>query len=225
MPQALSLGQIVVAGGWLMIPIVLSSLAVFIIIIERAMYFSSVSTDYERTKKDLEGLLNHTKIKEALEVCEKSSSPLARIWTAGLLKYGQSRESVREAMEDAGRWEMTFLDNRLALLGFLGQILPLIGLLGTAIGLCQTFWLLQAGSQALTPLPSGEVFAGIARSFITTIAALGVSLPAMMGYQFFQGKLKEWGVLFEMEAARLLARLFESSGYTMLPEFKDEDVS
>lgn len=128
------------------------------------------------------------------------SSPLGRVLAAGLLNRGHSREIMKESIEETGRQVVLELERYLNTLGTIASITPLLGLLGTVIGMIKVF-------SAITTHGIGDptvLAGGISEALITTAAGLSVAIPSLMFYRHFRGRVDELVVRMEEEALKLL---------------------
>ena len=123
--------------------------------------------------------LRHGRLREASERCRHDRSLIGRILTAGLREGGESRERIRQAMEDAGGDEVLRLQRRISYLSLIGTIAPMLGLYGTVIGMIRSFNTIA--QKAGVPKPS-ELAEGISQALVTTWLGLFVAIPAMFFY-------------------------------------------
>ena len=192
--------ELVKAGGWLMAPIVACSVVALAIIVERAWSL--------RQKRVVPGHLVAQVWRQAKEgsVTEeqvralRADSPLGRILAVGLLNRDRERQVMKEAIEEAGRAVSHELDRFLTALGTIAAITPLLGLLGTVIGMISVF-------TTITNLGVGnpaELAGGISQALITTAAGLSVAIPSLIFYRHFRGKVEALTVEMEQEAIKLV---------------------
>jgi len=130
----------------------------------------------------------------------QSSSPLGRILAAGLVNLDQSTAVIRDAIEEAGRYAVHDLERYLNALGTIASITPLLGLLGTVIGMIKVF-------SAITAVGVGNPQAlagGISEALITTAAGLSVGIPSLLFHRHFRGRVRELTVEMEQQALRML---------------------
>jgi biopolymer transport protein ExbB len=183
-----SLFEMLIAGGPLMIPILLASFAMLLIVFERA-----ISLRRRRVVPGLfierfllqirEGALDRS---EALERCENDSSHVARVFAAAIRKWGKSAVEVEQAVLDEGERIANVLRRYLRVLNGVSTVSPLLGLLGTVWGMIQSFNVI-ATSPAMG---RAEMLAGgISVALITTAAGLLVAIPAMTFYLYFVGRV------------------------------------
>ena len=130
----------------------------------------------------------------------RSSSPLGRILAAGLANLHHDREIMKESIEETGRHVVMELERYLNTLGTIASITPLLGLLGTVIGMIQVF-------TAITTVGVGNPAAlagGISQALITTAAGLSVAIPSLMFYRYFRGKVEQLVSIMEREALKMV---------------------
>lgn len=191
-------------GGPLMIPLLLCSIFAVGIIIEKLMYFSSIKIDLPALKENVFECIKNNEIKDAIEKCDQSKAPVAKILRAGVVKFGSSRESIKESMEDASLFEIPKLESRLGALGTIAQISPLIGLLGTMTGIATCFYTIQAHAAALAPITPGDLAGGIGEALITTVAGLMVAIPSHVSYNYFVNRVQYFTLEMERAATELV---------------------
>jgi len=196
--------SLIKAGGPIMVPILLCSVFALMIVIEKFLYFSSVKTDVLSFKKEIFDLMKNNNIREAIEKCDHSRSPIAKILKAGIVKFGSSREEVKESMEDASLYEVPKLESRLTALATIAHIAPLLGLLGTVTGMTTCFHTIQMRATAFNPVTPGDLAGGIWEALITTVAGLMVAIPAYVAYNFFVNRINHFTLDMERGATELL---------------------
>ncbi|NKN32090.1 MotA/TolQ/ExbB proton channel family protein [Marichromatium bheemlicum] len=188
------------AGGWLMVPIIASSVVATAIVIERAWML-------RRTRIMPPGLLariwqlyrlgqlSDTQIEEI-----RYGSPLGRMLAAGLANRMHSREVMKEAIAETGRQVVVELERFLNTLGTIAAVTPLLGLLGTVLGMIDVFAVIvEAG------VGDPEVLAGgISEALITTAAGLAVAIPTLMFHRFYDNRVSRLVVDMEELALRLI---------------------
>ena len=183
-----SLFEMLLAGGPLMIPIVLASFVMLLIVFERMISLRRRRVVprlfVERFLLQLrEGALDRN---EALERCEDESSHIARVFAAGVRKWGKPAVEVEQAVLDEGERIANVLRRYLRVLNGVSTVSPLLGLLGTVWGMIQAFNVI-ATSPAMG---RAEMLAGgISVALITTAAGLLVAIPALIFYLFFVGRV------------------------------------
>jgi biopolymer transport protein ExbB len=192
--------EIIIAGGWLMAPIILCSILALTIIAERlwALRRSQVVPDGIGEQVE-EWAVRHELDRRHIEQL-RSGSALGRVLAAALINRHRPRELIKEAVEDTGRHVVYRLERFLNTLGTIAGISPLLGLLGTVIGMIKVFAsILEHG------VGNANVLAGgISEALITTAAGLTVAIPSFFFYRYFKGRVEEYVVSMEEQAINLI---------------------
>jgi len=192
--------EIIVAGGWLMVPIILCSIAALAIIGER---FWSLRQDKVTPKNLVVQVWSWRKNNQLTQervLALRNSSPLGRILAAGLLNMAHSREVMKESLEETGRQVVLELERYLNTLGTIASISPLLGLLGTVLGMIKVFTAITTQGVG----NPGVLAGGISEALITTAAGLTVAIPSLMFYRYFRGKVDALVLKMEEEALKLV---------------------
>ncbi len=192
--------ELVKAGGWLMLPIILSSVLALAICVER---FLALNPDKVAPRKLLSQVwswmqnkqLDTEKLREL-----RAGSPLGEILAAGLgnAKYG--REIMKESIEDAASHVIHELERYLNALGTIAAVAPLLGLLGTVLGMIRVFSeiMMQGTGNA------GVLAGGISEALITTASGLCVAIPALIMHRYFLRRIDAIVVTMEQDAIHLI---------------------
>jgi biopolymer transport protein ExbB len=123
----------------------------------------------------------------AIQACKENNISFSRLLRAGLMRFGHGIDAVEKAIEGAGQHEAAVLRRNLMLLGFLANIAPMLGLLGTVLGLTRSFDVIARFGMAGNP---GAVAAGVAEALITTVFGLMVGIPTLAAYYYFKRKVE-----------------------------------
>ena len=192
--------ELISAGGWLMLPILLSSVIAVAIIIERlwTLRTSRIAPpnllgQVWRWVKD--GQLDAVKLKTL-----RADSPLGEILASGLANARHGREIMKECIQEAASKVIHEMERYLNTLGTIAAITPLLGLLGTVIGMIDVFSAIMTQGTGNTGVLAG----GISKALITTAAGLTVAIPALFFHRFFVRRVDELVVNMEQEATRLV---------------------
>jgi biopolymer transport protein ExbB len=181
------------AGGPLMYPILLCSVLALAIFLERLWTFFQVRRGTDELAREIDALVAKGRVEEALIVCQRSGSPLSRIYIAALRAKGKSRDQIKDVVEEVGRREAAPLERYLGLLGTIANITPLLGLLGTVYGMIEAFRVISVVGVG-TPATLGG---GISQALITTAAGLSVAIPTILLHRYLSGKMDR--IVLEME--------------------------
>lgn len=178
---------------WVLLGCSLVATAVFL---ERASYYHRVTIRVGDLLRGLSNLIALGNFSEAVTECAATPGPAARVMHAVLLKYDLPREELKDIAQDAGQLEMPGVERNLGLLSAIVYIAPLVGLLGTVVGLLQTFLTISAvGGYATTP----EIASGIYQSLIATAGGLAIAIPSMLAYQYLSSRVND--LVHDMERA------------------------
>jgi len=197
--------EIVQAGGWLMVPIIASSVIAVAIVLERLWTL--------QTKRVIPGTLtnqvwdwvqkNELDAQRIHQV--HASSPLGQVLATGLAYRHAPRDVLKEAIEDAGRHAVHDLERYLNPLGTIAAISPLLGLLGTVSGMIRAFTAITTQGVGNPAILAG----GISEALITTAAGLAVAIPSLIAYRFLRGRVDGLAIQIEKEAIRFIEALLQ----------------
>jgi len=192
-------------GGYLMYPIALCSILALGIFLERLWVFSRVRREVRDLAHRVEPLAAKGRLDEATTVCHQSETPMARIFLAALRAAGRSREQVKAVVEETGRREAAPLQRFLPLLATIATIAPLMGLLGTVLGMIRAFNVIAAQGMG-TPATLGG---GISEALITTASGMTVAIPVILAHRYLSGRLEYLAMEMEEYSLRLVDLLGE----------------
>ncbi|HFE52405.1 MAG TPA: MotA/TolQ/ExbB proton channel family protein [Bacteroidetes bacterium] len=192
----MSLIDILVKGGVLMIFIGLCSIIAVAVVIERWWTLRKVQINTAAFILQVKNLLLKDRIEEAIALAKRTPGPVAKITKAAIEKHDRPREEIKEAIEAAGKAEVFQLERNLGALGTVAAISPLIGFLGTVTGMIRAFMQVQAQAGNVD---ASVLAGGIWEALITTAAGLTVGIPALIFYNWLQGKIER--VVFEMQVS------------------------
>jgi len=182
-------------GGPLMWPILIASIVAVAVAIERFVVLRRSQVIPETTVHHVLKLVSEGKIAESREVCRHDGGPFARIARAGLDWWSHGPEAVREAIEDAGRREAPQLMRALGVVGTVASISPLLGLLGTVVGMIEVF----ATISETGPGQGQGLSAGISEALLTTAFGLSVAIPALVIYNVLSSRAER--LILDIEGA------------------------
>jgi len=202
MAHDFSLWQVILKGGWTIGLLLLMSILVFGVLIERWRAFRRASRDRDELMTSLDPFLSDKDIERALKSLEDDASLLGRTAQAGLAARLAKRDTTR-AMERSARSGLIGLETNLAMLGTIGSIAPFVGLFGTVLGIIRAFRdlaLANAGGAAV-------VSQGIAEALVATAAGLFVAISAVVIFNSFQSGLERLARETELLISDLAERL------------------
>lgn len=178
---------------WLILGASAAAIGVFI---ERFLYYHRAQINSAEFLNGVRNILKRDNVIEALAICDATPGPVARLVKVAILNRDRGREGVREALEDAGFLEVPRLEEKLNLLATLAQIAPILGLLGTVLGLMSLFQQIRAaGLLANVEGLSG----GVSQALVCTAAGLAVSIVCYAGYNYLVARVNS--IVLDMEQA------------------------
>ncbi len=190
--------QMLLAGGWMMIPIVLCSILGVAIVIERLWYFRKIGpTPFAN---EMVNLSEQEKFTNALVIAEEQPSPLLRILAAGIMKRGEMPE---KAMEATGIAELALMKRGLSTLDTIITLGPLLGLLGTIIGMIDSFGIMAESGLGQPHAVTG----GVAEALICTAAGIFVAVTTLIPYNYLSAKVEQETERIEQYATSIEAVL------------------
>jgi len=193
-------------GGIIMIPILVCSVIALAIIIERLIVIKSLNNDVDTSSVNIKELLEKGNIKKALELCSQACGPVGQIFKTGLLNRDNPRWKLEEKLSLAGQEELRKLGKNIRGLEVIAAISPLMGLLGTVIGMVQAFnQVAEFKGQVNPSLLAG----GIWEALLTTATGLAVAIPVLVMLHYFERKIENAGFLMEKNAQFLIHLLDE----------------
>lgn len=173
--------ELLMKGGYVMIPILFCSILSLAIIIERFINLREEQVTPRIFFSRIKNLLIEGHVNEALAICSKSDKPIAKIVETGLLKYYSDRNEIKEAIEDAGRHEAANLEKYLGILNTIAGVAPLLGLLGTVSGMIEAFNVVSVVGVGQPDKLAG----GISEALVATASGLAVAIPTLVFHNYF----------------------------------------
>ena len=195
--------ELVKSGGWLMAPIILCSIAAMAIIVERLWSLQRERVVPEDLVARARRWVMTEELTEERMQALREGSPLGRVLAAGLDSRHLDRELMKESVEEVGRHVVHELERYLNALGTIAAITPLLGLLGTVIGMIKVFAVITAQGVGEPRLLAG----GISEALITTAAGLTVAIPSLLFHRVLRGRVDALVVTMEKEALRMVGAL------------------
>jgi biopolymer transport protein ExbB len=188
------------SGGWLMLPIMLCSIVAMGIVAERLWTLQKKRVTPEGLVLKVWKQAKAGKMSKQVLQDIRNQSPLGRILVSGLLNMDHDREIMKESIEDTGRHVVHDLKRFLNTLGTIAAISPLLGLLGTVIGMIKVFAVITTQGVGDASILAG----GISEALITTAAGLTVAIPSLIFHRYLRGRVNELVVSMEQESIKLI---------------------
>ncbi|MDH3205920.1 MAG: MotA/TolQ/ExbB proton channel family protein [Gemmatimonadota bacterium] len=191
------------ATGFMRYPLAFCLVLGLIVIVLKFVSLTAKSAKTRKILKDVDELLTQQRIKEALELTRDTDSPAANILNAGLERHDEGTERVMKAIENQGLIEMSKLESWLVVLATLTNIAPLLGFLGTVIGMILAFQSIEAAGEVEATLVAG----GIKVALLTTAAGLMIAIPVSIGHNYFVAKIDSLVIDMEESAQKMVDTL------------------
>jgi len=192
--------ELVTAGGWLMLIIIASSVIAIAICMERFYTLNPRRISPPHLLASVRKRLNAGDMDASALAELRRASPLGRILAAGLLNSHHGRDVMKESIEEAAAYVIHDLERYLNTLGTIAAIAPLLGLLGTVLGMIRVFAEIMVRGTGNASALAG----GISEALITTAAGLTVAIPALVMHRYFTGRIDEIVIGLEQEAIKLV---------------------
>lgn len=188
------------------------SIVALVITLERAKQLRFASVAPKQLREDLiEQLKNRGEIDRKYLEDVKQSSPLGDILATGLMYRQYGLDSMTMHMQNRASVQIHALEKNINMLGTIGAITPLLGLLGTVLGIISSFLAITDGAMQDPTM----LAAGVSQALITTAGGMFVAIPALVAYRFFQRRIVDINAQFETEAGLLIQELYD---YNLIPK-------
>lgn len=209
-------------GGPIMIVLLVMAVTGLVLFVERTLYLHRGQI---RTTSFLDGIKNSLakrRVIEALTLCEETPGPVAAVVKAALRNARNDEDRMRFAVQEAGIVELPALERRLGAIAAIAQVAPLVGLLGTILGMLTTFYaFMNDGGEYAT---ARALSAGMWQALLTAGASLMIAIPAHLGYHFLQGRVR--AIVRDIEwAANEIMRYLRVDYRTLIESGAEEDAA
>lgn len=172
-------------GGWGMWPILICSIIIIAIIVERAVYLFKATVDKDKLLALLKSQVMSGNVQGAIKVCSGNPTPMTRIVQAGLMKFNKSDHEVQAAMDEAALRELPRINKRTPYLAMLANLSTLLGLVGTLTGMIKSF---GAAAGADASRKASLLAEGISEALNCTAFGISTAVVGLIGYAILQGK-------------------------------------
>ncbi len=189
--------------GFMRWPLAVCLILGLIVIAWKFVDLSSKASKTRKILRDVDEVLNQGRIREALEITRDSNAPAAKILYAGLERHDEGTERVMKAIENQGLIELSKLEKGLVVLATLTNVAPLLGFLGTVIGMIQAFQSIELAGEVEATLVAG----GIKVALLTTAAGLVIAIPVSVGHNYFVARIDSLVIDMEESAQRMIDAL------------------
>ena len=192
--------DVIVAGGWLMVPLGVCSVLALAIVFERALSLRISRVLPPQSLTQARQHLDHCTRSPDTEASLQDNSPLGQVLTVAINKRRLDEAAWRSAIEDKGREVIHGLEHYLNTLGTIAGVTPLLGLLGTVIGMIKVFQTIQLQGAGQAQLLAG----GISEALITTATGLTIAIPSYFFYRFFKARVSALSLMLEKQTQSLI---------------------
>lgn len=183
-------------GGPIMWPILLCSLVAMFVFIEKWFQFHREQINVKELVKGVLNVLKRDGFIEAISLCDNTPGPAARILASAILAYERGNADIKQVIKDSNLVEIPRLERHLNVLASIGYVAPLLGLLGTVLGMMIAFEVIHDKTVYLS---AGDLSLSISMALITTAAGLCVAIPCYLGYNYLISRLNS--IILDMEKA------------------------
>lgn len=193
--QSINLIEMAMKGGWIMIPLLLLSIVSVYIFFERYVAIKKASQEDDGFMNKIKDYIHDGKIDSAIALCQSNDFPISRMIEKGVSRIGRPLNDVNTAIENVGNLEISRLEKSLPTLATVAGGAPMIGFLGTVIGMIKAFYdMANAGNN----IDVSVLSSGIYTAMVTTVTGLVVGIIAYFAYNILVAKVEK--VVFKMEA-------------------------
>lgn len=203
---SLSIWDLTLKGGWIMVPLALLSVIAIYIFVERFLIITRATKTEANFMNNIRDFIHDGKIDSAVALCKSTQGPLARMIEKGVSRIGKPLNDINAAIENVGKLEVSKLEKNVAALATVAGAAPMIGFLGTVMGMVKAFYdMAMAGNNIDIALLS----TGIYQAMITTIAGLIVGIIAYICYNILVARVEKVVFLLEARATEFMDVLNE----------------
>lgn len=202
----LSVWKLCMEGGWIMIPLALLALVCIYIFIERAIVIRNASKTDDTFMKRIRDYIHDGEIESALNLCRQNGTPMGRLIAKGISRIGRPMNDVLVAIENTGNLEIANLSKGLPWLATTAAGAPMLGFLGTVIGMVQAFYSIANSGNAAQ---IGTFAGGIYTALVTTVAGLIVGIAALFAYNYLVARVNNVMKLMEARIMEFMDLLNE----------------
>jgi biopolymer transport protein ExbB len=203
---SLSIWDLSLKGGWIMLPIAIMSVIAIYIFIERYIVINRAARDEQNFMNNIRDFIHNGRIDSALSLCKNNRTPIARMIEKGIIRIGKPLNDINAAIENVGKLEVAKLEKNLAALATIAGAAPMLGFLGTVIGMVRAFYdMSMAGNNIDIALLSG----GIYQAMVTTVAGLIVGIIGYICYNILVARVEKVVFILEARATEFMDLLHE----------------
>ena len=205
--EQLRFGDLIIKGGWVMLPIGLLAVLGLVIFFERYFTIRKASKNESNLMAQVRSSIIAGKLESAIAICRNNNSPLGRMLQKGLLRIGRPIKDIEGAIENIGKLEVSKLEKNISILGIVAGIAPMFGFLGTIAGVIQIFYDISKTDN----ISMGVISGGLYVKMVTSAAGLLVGIVAYVGYHILNMMVDKVILKLETDAIEFIDLLEEPS--------------
>lgn len=206
-PHELRFGDLLIKGGWVMLPIAVLAILGLVIFFERFFTIRKAGLNEASLLSQVKANVSSGKLDSALAICRNSNSPLGRMLHKGLLRIGRPIKDIESAIENTGRLEISRLERNIGILGIVAGIAPMFGFLGTIAGVIKIFYDISQTDN----ISMGVISGGLYVKMVTSAAGLLVGIVAYVLYNILQMMIEKVTLQLETDSIDFIDLLEEPS--------------
>jgi len=195
--------EFIVQGGVVMYILLASSILALTIIFERSWSLRRSVVLPSEEIEEIEEAVRSGNVDSAVQMCSENNTAMSRILWVALNNRGVRRAVMKEILEEIGRQEVAHLERYIGVLGVIAAVSPLLGLLGTVIGMIEVFQVISIEGVGKADILAG----GISKALNTTAAGLSVAIPALVAYRLFESRVNSFVIEIEQHALHFVEML------------------
>jgi len=195
--------EFIVQGGMVMYILLAASILALTIIFERSWSLRRAVVLPAEEIENIEDAVRSGNVEAAVQMCSDNNTAMSRILWVALNNRGVKRAVMKEILEEIGRQEVAHLERFVGILGVVAAVSPLLGLLGTVIGMIEVFQVISIEGVGKADILAG----GISKALNTTAAGLSVAIPALVAYRIFESRINSFVIEIEQHALHFVEML------------------
>jgi biopolymer transport protein ExbB len=206
-PQELRFGDLLVKGGWVMLPLAVLAVLALVIFFERYFTIRKAAKNESHLMQQVRGSILSGNLDSAIAICRNSNTPLGRMLQKGLLRIGRPIKDIEGAIENIGKIEVSKLEKNIGILGIVAGIAPMFGFLGTIAGVITIFYNISLTDN----ISMGAISGGLYQKMVTSGAGLLVGIVAYVFYHVLNMMVDKVILKLETDAIEFIDLLEEPS--------------
>jgi biopolymer transport protein ExbB len=195
-PPHMSLFDLILSGGWIMVPLGILSVLAFYFIVERYLAISQAAKVDPNFMNNIRSMLLDGKTESALALCRSNNTPIARLLEKGIKRLGRPIKEIESAVENTGRLEIYKLERNMSYLGIIAGIAPMLGFVGTISGVIKIFYNISLADN----ISIGLIAGGLYEKMITSASGLVVGIIAHIGFHYLNAMIDRVSYQIEVTA-------------------------